>query len=226
MPLKALAQDNWIGREPVHVCGASKATKMLVSLGRCCWKEVRLGKGAPDVQHKGITGNTIRFAQPTADISSMEPPPAQDALLGSLNVVFSGKPHDLRKAHWATIKRAEYMQRAQVGTSSTLPVPVTPVCHSRYRPRFFAVLLSLQGVAPRYAGRAHDCRRQQVELRGASQPATHGRTTQSSDGLFMSDSLQTARLILTLQTVGLEWSGKHFRVLGGPRGSDYLLPSH
>ena len=108
-PLNALVNDNWIGRERVHVRGASKATQMLASLGRCCWKQVRLGKGAPDVQQKGITGNAILFAQPTADIPSMELPPARDALVGSLNVVFSGKKHNLSKAHWATVKRAEYM---------------------------------------------------------------------------------------------------------------------
>ena len=74
MPLNALVNDNWIGRERAHVRGASKATKMLASLGRCCWKQVRLGKGAPDVQQKGIAGNTILFAQPTTDAPSMELP--------------------------------------------------------------------------------------------------------------------------------------------------------
>ena len=110
MPLNALANDNWIGREAVHVRGASKATKMLASIGRCCWKQVRLGKGAPDVQQKGITGNTILFAQPTAEIPSMELPPAHDAFVESMNIVFSGTAHNLNKAYWATVKRAEYMQ--------------------------------------------------------------------------------------------------------------------
>ena len=40
----------------------------------------------------------------------MELPPAHDALVDSLNVVFSGKAHNLSKAYWATVKRAEYMQ--------------------------------------------------------------------------------------------------------------------
>eukprot|EP00959_Pyramimonas_sp_CCMP1952_P428926 8983583-Pyramimonas_sp.AAC.1 len=68
MPLNVLANDNWIGRELAHVRGASKATKMLAPIGRRCWKQVRLGEGAPDVRQKGVTGNTILFAQPTADI--------------------------------------------------------------------------------------------------------------------------------------------------------------
>ena len=64
---------------------------------------MRLGKGAPDVQQKGITGNTILFAQPTADVASMELPPAPDALVDSLNIAFSRSTRDLRKAEWATI---------------------------------------------------------------------------------------------------------------------------
>ena len=108
--MNALANDNWGGRERPHVRNASKATKMLASIGRCCWRQVRLGKGAPDVQQKGITGNTILFAQPTADIASMELPPAPDALVDSLNIAFSRSTTDLRKAEWATIKRSEYMR--------------------------------------------------------------------------------------------------------------------
>ena len=100
MPLNALANDNWGGRERPHVRNASKATKMLASIGRCCWRQVRLAKGAPDVQQKGITGNTILFAQPTADIASMELPPAPDALVDSLNIAFSRSTTDLRKAEW------------------------------------------------------------------------------------------------------------------------------
>ena len=49
MPLNGLTNDNWIGREKVYAREATKATKMLASLGRCCWKQVRLGKGAPHV---------------------------------------------------------------------------------------------------------------------------------------------------------------------------------
>ena len=114
MRLDALANDNWGGRERPHVRAASKATKMLASIGRCCWKQVRLGKGAPDVQQKGISGNTILFAQPTADIPSMELPPAPDALVDSLNIAFARSTQDLSQAYyanyWATVKRTEYMR--------------------------------------------------------------------------------------------------------------------
>ena len=62
---------------------------MLCSSGRCCWKQVRLGRrGDAAVQETGMVGNTIFFAQPTADLPSMELPPPVDALAESLTVIF------------------------------------------------------------------------------------------------------------------------------------------
>jgi len=63
MPINACANDNWIGRERAH--------------------------RDPAVQEKALTGNTIFFAQPTADVPGMELPPPLDALVDSLNVLFS-----------------------------------------------------------------------------------------------------------------------------------------
>ena len=111
MPLNALANDNWIGREKTHVRGASTATKMLSSLARCGYKQVRLGRGAPDVQQKAICGNTIFLAQPTAEIPSMTLPPPDEALVdGGFTAIFTRGVHDLSKAHWATVNRAEYLR--------------------------------------------------------------------------------------------------------------------
>ena len=111
MPINACANDNWVGRERVHVREASLATKMLASLGRCCWKQVRLGRrGDPAVQEKALTGNTIFFAQPTADLPSMELPPPADALVDSFNVIFTRSLDDLRKAEWANVDRDQYMR--------------------------------------------------------------------------------------------------------------------
>ena len=100
MPLNGLTNDNWIGREKVHVREASKATKMLASLGRCCWKQVRLGKGIPDVQQKGISGNTIFFAQPTAAIPSMEHSPPVNALVDYMSIIFTRSTQTLQNAWW------------------------------------------------------------------------------------------------------------------------------
>ena len=78
---------------------------------RCCWQQVRLGRSrAEGLQQKGLCGNTIFFAQPTADIPSMELPPAPDGLLDSFNIILTRSVGDLSKAEWATVKRAEYMR--------------------------------------------------------------------------------------------------------------------
>ena len=110
MPRDACANDNWIGREKIHVRDSSRATKMLASLGRCCWKQIRLGKGEANVQQKGVTGNTIFFSQPTADIPSMELPPPTNALVDSLSIIFTRSTQDLSKAWWATVERDNYMR--------------------------------------------------------------------------------------------------------------------
>ena len=108
LPLNGLTNDNWIGREKPYVRAASRALKMLASIGRCCWKQIRLGKGAPDVQQKGIVGNTIFFAQPTADIPSMDLPPPVNALVDSISIIFTRSLQCLKNAWWATVNRAEY----------------------------------------------------------------------------------------------------------------------
>ena len=109
IPLDGLVNDNWIGREWVKVRETTEATKTLLSLGRACWKQVRLGRGKPDVQQTGVCGNTIFFAQPTADVPSMELPPPTDALIDSFNIIVTRKVEDLRFATWAVVKREEYL---------------------------------------------------------------------------------------------------------------------
>ena len=110
MPVYAGANDNWIGRERTCARTASRATKMLASLGRCCWQQVRLGKHSdPAVQETALTGNTIFFAQPTADVPTMELPPPPDVLVDTLNAVLTRSTSDLSKAEWAVVDRAVYM---------------------------------------------------------------------------------------------------------------------
>ena len=113
LPVDGLVNDNWIGREWVTVRETTEATRTLLSLGRPCWKQVRLGKGKPDVQQTGVRGNTIFFAQPTADVPSMELPPPTDALIDSFNIIVTRTVQDLRYATWAVVKREEYLTIAR-----------------------------------------------------------------------------------------------------------------
>ena len=112
MPLYALANDNWIGRERLEVRETSEATRWLSCLGRVCWKQVRLGRGAPNTLQKGITGNTVFLAQPSVTLNSetLELPPERDALVDSVNIAFTGSTGSLKGARWATVKREEYMK--------------------------------------------------------------------------------------------------------------------
>ena len=113
IPLNALVNDNWQGREKPNVRKATVATKTLLSHGRLCMKQVRLGRGDPSTQQKGVSGNTIFFAQPTADIPSMELPPPTDALQNSFNIILTRTLDDLRYAEWATVEREPYMELAR-----------------------------------------------------------------------------------------------------------------
>ena len=83
------------------------ATHWLSSLGRFCWKQVRLGRApsstgaaqpAEDVRQTGVSGNTIFFAQPTAEVPRMTMPPDEGDFLNSLNVLFTKNTqlHDLQ----------------------------------------------------------------------------------------------------------------------------------
>ena len=76
-------------------------------------KQVRLGKGSPSTQQTGVSGNTIFFAQPTADVPSMELPPPTDALQDSFNIILTRSLDDLRYAEWATVEREPYMELAR-----------------------------------------------------------------------------------------------------------------
>ena len=112
MPLNGLTHDNLIGREKVHVREASKTTNSLASFGRCCWKQVRLGHGSPELQQKGLTGNTIFLPQPCVSLSSadLELPPREDALVDTISIAFTRSGARLSQARWAQVNRAAYVK--------------------------------------------------------------------------------------------------------------------
>ena len=61
----------------------------------------------PEVQEKALSGNTIFFAQPTADVPCMELPPPPDALVDSFCIRFPLNLQDLSVAEWANVTREE-----------------------------------------------------------------------------------------------------------------------
>ena len=100
---------------------ATRATHWLASRARFCWKQVRLGRGPPsrgaaqpadaeDVRQTGVTGNTIFFAQPTAQVPRLTMPPDEGDFLESLNIMFTKNTQHLDDADWAQVNRAEYLE--------------------------------------------------------------------------------------------------------------------
>ena len=181
MPINACANDNWIGRERLHVRSASWATKMLASLGRCCWKQVRLGRHSdPAVQEKALTGNTIFFAQPTADLPSMELPPPVDALVESLNVIFTRSLDDLSKAEWAIVDREQYMRIIE-----ERKMQCTAFSNVQVRPELAATRLPCVGVPEHItacARKMDGAERAPVRLQGpASRAPETGRDDEAGD---------------------------------------------
>ena len=73
---------------------------------------MRLGHGSPELQQKGITGNTIFLPQPFVSLSSsaLELPPAADALLDTVSIAFTRSGGQLSQARWAQVNRSAYMK--------------------------------------------------------------------------------------------------------------------
>ena len=76
MPEYALANDLWLGRERVALQNGSLGLRMLLGLGRPCFRKLLLGKGQKDTLQSGFTGNHILISQASASLVESLPPPS------------------------------------------------------------------------------------------------------------------------------------------------------
>ena len=76
MPENALANDLWIGRERAALQNSSLGLRMLLGLGRPCFRKLLLGKGQKDTLQSGFTGNHILISQASASLGEVLPPPS------------------------------------------------------------------------------------------------------------------------------------------------------
>ena len=76
MPEYALANDIWLGREPVALQNGSLGLRMLLGLGRPCYRKLLLGKGQKDTLRSGCTGNHILLSQASVSVVESLPPPS------------------------------------------------------------------------------------------------------------------------------------------------------
>ena len=115
MPAPCLANDMWVGRFPPVLSDLTASEQMLLCLGRPCYRKILLGKkGVPeDELQKGLAGNSVFLAQPTAGVAAMELPPGPTSLSDHLVIAFTGQSTaDLSKAHWALVRKSKYLAAA------------------------------------------------------------------------------------------------------------------
>ena len=93
MPEYALANDLWLGREPVALQNGSLGLRMLLGLGRPCFRNMLLGKGQKDTLQSGFTGNHILIYQASVSLVESLPPPSMH-LKDSFVVIF-GQESDI-----------------------------------------------------------------------------------------------------------------------------------
>ena len=107
MPEFALANDLWLGRERTALQNASLGLRMLLGLGRPCFRKLLLGKGQKDTLQSGFTGNHILISQAPATLAEVLPPPSTH-LKDSFVVIFGQNVDDLRKCQLLTVQREVY----------------------------------------------------------------------------------------------------------------------
>ena len=87
MPEFALANDLWLGRERTALQSASLGLRMLLGLGRACFRKLLLGKGQKETLQSGFTGNHILTSQASSTLAEALPP-SSTHLKDNLVVIF------------------------------------------------------------------------------------------------------------------------------------------
>ena len=97
LPELALSNLLWLGREhPLLQEFGTVGLRMLLGLGRPCFRKMVLGKGNKDERQSGLTGNHILIAQPAAELGDVLPPTSAQ-LSASFVAIFGQSIEDLRK---------------------------------------------------------------------------------------------------------------------------------
>ena len=96
MPEYALANDLWLGRVPVDLQTGSLGLRMLLGLGRLCFRKHLLEKAKKDPLQSGLRGKHLLVSQPSASLGESLPP-SSTHLKDSFVVLFGQDPNDLRK---------------------------------------------------------------------------------------------------------------------------------
>ena len=112
MPDLALANWMWLGRVHSSYRDLSLGMRLLLGLGRPVMRVLYLGKGQRDEVHRGLQGNSMIVAQPSATYSQVTPNVAN--AMSSLVIIFCNSVDDVTRAHTLIVNREQYktgMQR-------------------------------------------------------------------------------------------------------------------
>ena len=106
MPRFALSNAMWLGRQHPLLQNASLGVRLLLGLGRPCFRKLLLGKGRTDEREAGTTGNHILVSQGAPSISEVLPPSSRQ-LSDSFVAVFGQNKEDLSKCQLLTVSRRD-----------------------------------------------------------------------------------------------------------------------
>ena len=133
MPEYALANLLFLGRLPALLQKHDTlGLRMLLSLGRPCFRKLLLGRGAKEERESGLLGNHVLLSQPAAKLDDVLPP-SGESLSNSFVALFGNSPEEVAKCQILKVHREAYValvrERAQVN------------------PFYHAVVLDAEGVA-------------------------------------------------------------------------------
>jgi len=112
MPRFALANWLWLGREHPLLQNATTGLRLLLGLGRPCFRKLLLGGGRKEDREYGTTGNHVLVSHGAPTLGDVLPPSARDLSDGFV-AVFGQNKEDLTKCQLLTVKRADYRILAQ-----------------------------------------------------------------------------------------------------------------
>ena len=109
MPEYALANLMFLGRLPALLQKHDTlGLRMLLSLGRPCFRKLVLGKGAKDERESGLLGNHVLLSQPAAKLDDVLPP-SGESLSDSFVALFGSSPEEVAKCQLLKVHREAYV---------------------------------------------------------------------------------------------------------------------
>ena len=112
MPRFALSNAMWLGRQHPLLENASLGLRLLLGLGRPCFRKLLLGAGRREERQSGATGNHVLVSQGSPSLNQVLPPSSRH-LSDSFVAVFGQDKEDLTKCQVLTVSRSAYKTLAE-----------------------------------------------------------------------------------------------------------------